>query len=226
MSSLALDPADISQGWRIFRISLGCTSLWLSVCVLSDRSFLAPSRLCSVLLMALASLGITFGALAPVWAVTFGFCFRVIRKDCPTAFDAGELMLNYFLLLLAAGELVPSFRADAPYFAAAYLSLLYLFTGLGKLRDPYWRNGSMLSEFLRDRMLMRLTLPRIIPAVYVSRALIVTQLAFPFFVWFPMSRIPVILLMFATHAVMELYLNVLVFPQVVMCGLLLCLYMP
>lgn len=226
MSSLGLYLTDIDQGWRIFRVCLGCTSLWLSVCVLSDRSFLAPSSMASVLFMALASLGIIFGVLTPVSAVAFGFCFRVVRNQCPTAFDAGELMLNYFLLLLMAGELVPSFRPDAPGFSAAYLSLLYLFTGLGKLRDPSWRNGTILSEFLHDRMLTRLPFPTVLPTVCVSRALIAMQLAFPLFVWVPFLRIPVLFLMLATHAVMEFYLNVLVFPQVVVCGILLCFYMP
>jgi|GEM_PF-4017430 len=176
--------------------------------------------------MGLASLGILFGVLTPVSTVVFGFCFSIVRKDCPISFDAGELMLNYFLLLLTAGELVPSFRPAAPCFAAAYLSLLYFFTGLGKLRDPYWRDGSILAEFLRDRMLTRLPFPNAVPTVYVSRALIVMQVAFPFFVWFPCFRIPLLFLLLATHVVMELYLNVLVFPQVVMCGILLCLYMP
>ncbi|MFT3682326.1 MAG: HTTM domain-containing protein [Ferruginibacter sp.] len=85
------------------------------------------------------------------------------------------------------------------------LAFIYLMSGIGKLEDPYWRNGTAIHYLLNTENYFvfaseerPLELPKII-LYTLSYGVIILELLAPFLIWYKKYRFPVFACLFLMH---------------------------
>lgn len=220
-----LDFGNSTEGFVIFSRMVGVVGLILSGTIFWDRRFINQNGRYRNGLLALSALGLIFQVYPALCAMIYWYFYGRIATDCPHAFDIGEKMLNFFLFMIVCAAFDESVIRYGPYLAAGYLSLLYWSTAWGKVVDPNWRSGKALAAVMDNTVLRRFRFPSWFPLKLAAALIIIPQLLFPMLIWWPALTPWVIAMMVLKHATMELFLNILVFSQVVLCGLFLCLYL-
>jgi len=107
------------------------------------------------------------------------------------------------------------------------LCILYLVTGIWKISGQTWRNGSAVGIVLQMGEFQRFPIPDFVATPIGSQVLTWTtllfELGFPFLVWLPRVRLPLLLAGLAFHAGLEWILNVQLFQWTITAFYLLFL---
>lgn len=110
------------------------------------------------------------------------------------------------------------------------LCILYLVTGIWKSCGPAWRDGSAVGIVLQMGEFQRLPVPDLVATPMMSQLLtwatLAFELGFPFLVWLPRTRLPLLAIGLGFHAGLEWMLNVQLFQWTITAFYLLFLRPP
>ena len=99
------------------------------------------------------------------------------------------------------------------------LCIVYFVTGIWKSLGPAWRDGSAVGTVLQLSEFQRFYVPDFLMTPVASKILtfhtLIIELGFPFLVWVPFLKIPMLVAGLALHAGLEWTLNVQLFQWII-----------